>query len=237
MPDKAKRGVVYFVWGREIWGQDTGHFLKRSIQSLHRFHPDMPVQVFRLPPEATLLEKAVVFRATPFEETLFLDIDTIVLDRLDFGFEQARRFGLACCINESPWARRYGGLSGDMVEYNTGVLFFSRQAEAVFTRWEQCVRNTDSSMQFWRDGELKVMPLNDQAGFARAVAETGFNPFVLPLNWNYRTPFHQEFFGPLKIWHSYTEVPEKIKAFNEEQCRQESVIRFSAGDRFTVVRL
>jgi hypothetical protein len=43
---------------------------------------------------------------TPFEETLFLDADTVPLGRLDFGFEQAQRFGLACCICEVPWARR-----------------------------------------------------------------------------------------------------------------------------------
>jgi hypothetical protein len=61
---------------------------------------------------------------SPFEETLYLDADTVVLDRLDFGFEQAARFGVACCICECPWARRYRGLpNDDGVEYSTGVLF------------------------------------------------------------------------------------------------------------------
>src|SRR5262249_10934835 len=74
--------------------------------------------------------------SSPFDETLFLDADTVVLDRLDFGFDQAQRFGLACSICECPWSRRYRGLpKDDGVEYNTGVLFFTRSVQALFSRW------------------------------------------------------------------------------------------------------
>ena len=113
-------GVLYLVWG-----EYDGSALERSRQSLARVHPDMPVEVTELPVGSTLLEKAQMMEFSPFEETLFLDADTVVLDDLSYGFEQMRRFGLACSICECPWARRYTGLSGDMVEYNTGVLFFT----------------------------------------------------------------------------------------------------------------
>ncbi|MEJ0070814.1 MAG: hypothetical protein WDO24_21130 [Pseudomonadota bacterium] len=38
-----------------------------------------------------------MFEHSPFETTVYLDADTVVLGRLDYGFEMAERFGLACC--------------------------------------------------------------------------------------------------------------------------------------------
>src|SRR4051794_26811284 len=97
-------GVVYVVWG------DVEQSLQRSIASLRAVHPELPVHVRRLSEGASLFDKSAMFDFTPFDHTLYLDADTIVLGRLDFGFESAARYGLACCINECPWARRYAGL-------------------------------------------------------------------------------------------------------------------------------
>src|SRR4029079_12054427 len=119
--NKAKRGILYVKWG------PNNSVLERSLRSVRAIHPELPVHVQELtgPPTPTLLDKARMMEWTPFEETVFLDVDTVVLDRLDFGFAMAAKHGLACCICECPWARRYGGISGDLVEYNTGVLFFT----------------------------------------------------------------------------------------------------------------
>ena len=136
----VKRGVLYVVWG-----EYDGGALERSRQSLARVHPDMPVEVIELPAGSTLLDKARMMELSPFEETLFLDADTVVLDDLSYGFEQVRRFGLACSICECPWARRYTGLSGDMVEYNTGVLLFYRIRKAGF----QCLASLRSGDWFF----------------------------------------------------------------------------------------
>ena len=103
----ATRGVLYMKWGTKVEAT-----FQRSLASLRKFHPDLPVQIAEMPSHATLLEKARILDVSPFDETLFLDADTIVMDRLDFGFEKAAKFNLACCICECPWARRYGGLSG-----------------------------------------------------------------------------------------------------------------------------
>src|SRR5690349_20824157 len=129
----AKRGILYMVWG------ELGTILDRSIQSVRQVHPELEVYVHRLPSAASLLDKCKMLDATPFEETLFLDADTVMLDRVDYGFDRAAKFGLACCICECPWARRYGGLKevGDLVEYNTGVIFFTKAAEKVFAAWKR----------------------------------------------------------------------------------------------------
>lgn len=219
----AKRGVLYIVWGDKV-----EPFVQRSIQSLHAHHPDMPVHVTRLDGAPDLLQKARMMDITPFEETLFLDADTVVLDRLDFGFEQAVRFGAACAICENPWARRYGDekLSGDMVEYNTGVLFFTPKARPLFDGWLDRVAAVDSSIRHIKDGHEHVMEMNDQAGFALAAAETGFQPFVLPCNWNFRPQWNKSWFGPLKVWHDYGDVPDVLVDHNKSQAKPGETLKF-----------
>lgn len=218
----AKRGVLYIVWG----AFDRA-LLERSIASLKEHHPELPVHVERLPDGSTLFDKARMLDFTPFEETLFLDADTVVLDDLSFGFEKAMRHGLACSICECPWARRYAGLSGDIIEYNTGVLFFTAKAAPLFAAWKQHVAAVDSSIVFHYGGRLHRMPLNDQAGFAQAVEATGFQPFVLPYNWNFRPKWHKSWFGPIKVWHDYSPVPEALVRNNREQAKPDSIVGLS----------
>lgn len=211
----AERGVLYIVWGEQ-----GRALMRRSIASLERHHPGLPVHTAVLPdgldPMEGLLQKSRMLDLSPFETTLFLDADTVVLGNLDFGFAQAERHGLACAICECPWAGRYGGLSGDLVEYNTGVVFFTRKAAPVFEAWKTLAPSLDSSFYHVPPGQRIVgrMPHNDQASFAKAVDETGFLPAVLPLNWNYRPRWQPAFFGPLKIWHDYLDVPQTIHDVN-----------------------
>jgi hypothetical protein len=212
---KAGRGVLYVVWGDSVV-----NLLERSMASVRKHHPELPIHVVRLAddtdPYAGLLEKSQMMDVSPFESTLFLDADTVVLGRLDFGFEQAERFGVACVIGECPWAGRYGGLSGDLIEYNTGVLFFTRRAAPLFDAWKRLASTLDSSFLHVPPGYKQVarMPYNDQASFAAAAAETGVLPAALPLNWNFRPRWQHTFFGPLKVWHEYADVPQQVHDVN-----------------------
>ncbi len=204
-----------------VWGGGVEVALERSIASLKKRHPELPVEVIRLTapdPVQGLVQKTEMLERTPFDETLFLDADTVVLDRLDFGFEKAAKFDLACCICEVPWAARYVGLGDrpDMIEYNTGVLFFTKKARPVFDAWRRLAREIDSSLYFVKDGKHGKMSYNDQCGFAAAIEEVGISPFVLPLNWNLRPSYVGHFFGPVKIWHSYGIVPPEIEKLAED---------------------
>jgi hypothetical protein len=219
MPD---RGVIYIVWGDAILPT-----LNRSRKSLGEHHPELPIHVEFLAPDSTLLDKSRMHRLTPFEETLFLDSDTIVMDRLDFGFEMAAKHGLALSICECPWARRYGGLSGDAVEYNTGVIFFTQTANHVFDAWDTCGREIDSSILFYNGSNLVRMPYNDQAGFAKAIIDTDFNPYVLPYNWNFRPHWHRSFWGPIKVWHDYSEPPADIVQWTNSQSGPGAIIQYA----------
>lgn len=163
---------------------------------------------------------------TPFRETLFLDADTVVLDRLDYGFQQAQKFGLACCICESPWARRHPILDGDLIEYNTGVIFFNKRAKAVFDAWSNLARVVDSSLVLLQNGAVAKMPHSDQCSFAMALDQTGFSPFMLPLNWNFRPLWHLAFFGPIKIWHDYCDVPPFFYELRSYYKPKNSIIQY-----------
>src|SRR5437867_4083281 len=131
MSNPTERGVLYIVWGDGI-----EQSLQRSITSLHSVHPELPVHVQRVRGDG-LQQKSQMRLMSPFQTTLYLDADTIVLGRLDFAFEKSEQFGLACCICEAPWLRRYGASEGDRIEYNTGVLFFTPRAAPVFREWER----------------------------------------------------------------------------------------------------
>jgi hypothetical protein len=205
--------------------------LQRSIDALTRVHPELPWTVRDLPPGSTLLDKPAMFDLSPYEETLFLDVDTEVLGRLDFGFEQAARHGLACVICEAPYASRYSrSITGDLIEYNTGVLFFTRAdpVAKVFSRWARLAHTLDSAIEFTQNGRRITMPFNDQAGFAVALHEAGFNPASLPLNWNFRPLWHTCVYGPVKVWHDYLPIPPSLRANWEAQ---------AASGRFDFVKL
>jgi len=224
----AKRGVLYLHWGTNRAP------LERSIASLREHHPELPVHVEELPAGSTLLDKAKMFSVSPFDETLFLDSDTVVLGPLRYGFEMAVTWGLACCICENPWARRYPScaktLPPDAREFNTGVIFWkkSSQVQSLFTLWRLNNRSLDSSITFYGPNrELLRMPHNDQAGFAAAVAvTTSFQPCVLPVNWNFRPAWHRSWWGPIKIWHDYSEPPADLVAFTRQQMQPGAILEY-----------
>ncbi len=201
------KGVLYFVWGK------FDRLLQRSIDSLQKSNPGLPHHVVRLPDGSSYLDKAAMYAESPFDVTAYLDSDTVIFGNLNYAFERAEKFGLACCINESPWARRYEGLkdSGDEVEYNAGVVFFDKtKSKPFFDAWQACVREIDSSSEFLAIEGIRRQGCNDQAGMTKAMVDTGFNPFILPLNWNLRPAWHRSYVGPIKIWHDYHEPPAEL---------------------------
>lgn len=227
-----ERGVIYIVWGRD---NKTERALERSKKSVNAIHPELPVEILRLDaddPIKGLLLKARMFELSPFRETLYLDADTVVLGRLDFAFLKAQEFGLACCICECPWARRHGGVHGETIEYNTGVLFFGEHAKPIFESWSRLAPQIDSSIIFHGpQGQMMRMPYDDQGSFAAAVEEVKFSPFVLPLNWNFRPNWQLSFFGPVKIWHDYAELPPFFDEMRKYYNQSEAIIQYHTAMR------
>ncbi len=68
------------------------------------------------------------------------------------------------------------------------------------------------------------MPLNDQCAFASSVSDNGFNPFILPPNWNVHPRWQKALFGEIRIWHDYRGVAEKFYQWNERHRKPGAVI-------------
>ena len=223
------RGILSIYWGDE-----NKLPIERLKNSVKKFHPELPHEIIKLDNSGDdmshLNKKAAMLDLSPFDETLFLDIDTVVAGNLDFGFEKAQKFGVAISICEVPWAKRYTKLfSGDQVEYNTGVIFFSRKAAPLFDCWKSLAAKVDSSIVHVREGRVDIMPANDQGSFALAVEQSEFNPFILPLNWNFRPHSYTSFSGPIKIWHDYADPPPFLDELNNYYSNKDSIIQYHQG--------
>ena len=221
------RGIVSI-----FWGDKSKLPIERLRASIKKYHPELPHEIVQVQAPgndaSSYNQKAAMYELSPFDETLFLDVDTVVMGKLDYGFEMARTHGLALAICECPWARRYSRIfDGDQIEYNTGVVFFTKKALPVFEKWKAIAGSVDSSITFVdANGNFDVMTANDQGSFALAIEETKFNPYVLPLNWNFRPTWYRSFFGPIKIWHDYSEPLQIIKKLNEYYEMKNSVIQY-----------
>lgn len=223
------RGILSIYWGDEF-----NLPIERLKRSVRKFYPELPHEIIKVDAPASrqdsLYIKSQMMDMSPFYETLFLDIDTVVMGNLDFGFIKAQQFGLALCVCEAPWARRYRNIFlGDEIEYNTGVMFFSKASAIVFEEWKKLAKICDSSMELVNQGEVRKMEANDQGSFALAIEKTGFNPFVLPLNWNFRPMWQRSFFGPIKVWHDYADPPPFFEEMGQYYSSPDSIIQYHQG--------
>jgi hypothetical protein len=165
------------------------------------------------------------------------------MGKLDYGFLKARQHGIACCINANPWNRRYYKIEQhpDEVEYSSGVVFFSKDWHAdyagygdsgwtrdtgdVFRTWAS-LDGTDTTCSYFHAADgVKRQVYNDQALFTLAMQQLGFNPFVLPLNWNLYPRWQKHFWGEVKVLHGYDDIPASIMQWNADQSRPDAVIR------------
>ena len=241
------RGALFIVYGTK-----ADRVLERARASVAKHHPELPAEVVRLDAEHPqgLLRKPEMCELSPFDETLFLDCDAMLLGRVDNVFEQAERYGLAATICECPWARRYqgSGLPLESTEWNTGVIGFSKNhrttqlryidpdetAEHFFETWKRCAATVDSSIVWAQDqgaGTLARMECNDQASFTAALEECNLNPAALPLNYNFRPDWHRTWFGPLKVWHSYRDPPPLVLQWAAYYEQPNAVVQFHDLDR------
>jgi alpha-N-acetylglucosamine transferase len=220
------RGILYMVWG------GYSGSLMRSISSVKHWHPELEYHVAEMPSDSTVLCKSHMHDLSPFDETLFLDADTTVLGRLDYGFIKARQFGFALTHSANPWNRRYHKLvqHEDEAEYSSGVVFFvkRREMQRLFDDWLYLSTNTDSTTLYDSDEGVKEQKYNDQALLTLAIHLTGLNPFVLPQNWNLVPKYQRQFFGPVKIWHGAEDIPQSLLKWNEEQSRPGAILKCAA---------
>ena len=223
--DTLMRGIFMFVRPGGP-GDPSLQVLQRTINYARALHLDLPIHIQPLAPNQPTINKRELFDASPFQETLFLDVDAFILDRLDFGFEMAAKYGMACCIGECPWIRRDHPGTGDLVNYNPGVLFFSKKAAPFFDHWA----NTEKATPLMRldnpQYRHRVMTSADEITFSMAMAESPLMPFILPSNWNFSQRSQRTFWGPIKIWRDTIDPPPALVNFVKGQAQPDALIQY-----------
>lgn len=211
------KGAIWICWGNVA--KDD---LSRSVESVKKLGistciitncdksilPDVDLIINFEPAYNTCQDRvAQLIRSAPYDLCLHLDTDTEIQGDLEFGFDMASNHGLAICIAPAAFASRWHGMPNeypiDLVQYNCGAFFFDKNnvsVQALFKKWHENISKP-----------LSRMKNQDQPAFAAAIYETGFNPFILPKNWNFRPDFGDiNGFGPIKIWHSKKIFPAGI---------------------------
>jgi hypothetical protein len=211
------KGAVWICWGNVA--KDD---LSRSVESVKKLGistciitncdksilPDVDMIINFEPVYNTCQDRvAQLIRSAPYDLCLHLDTDTEIQGGIEFGFDMASAHGLAICIAPAAFASRWHCMPDeypiDLVQYNCGAFFFDKTNLSVQELFEKWAENISKP--------LSRMKNQDQPAFAAAVHETGFNPFVLPKNWNFRPDFGDiNAFGPIKIWHSQKPFPVGI---------------------------
>lgn len=208
------KGVIWICWGNV-----THDDLSRSVESVKKLGistciitnrdksilPDVDLILNFEPVYNTCQDRVVqLLRSAPYDLCLHLDTDTEIQGDLEFGFDMTSKHGLAICIAPAAFASRWHNMPNeypiDLVQYNCGAFFFDKtnlSVQELFEKWSENISRP-----------LSRMKNQDQPALAAAIYETGFNPFILPKNWNFRPDFGDaNGFGPVKIWHSKQPFP------------------------------
>lgn len=149
---ETSRGVVYVAWGR-----DHVEVAQRSAASVKRSNPGLGTaiwckqgddisgfdQAFYIP-EGLKRPKVNVLGDSPYDETLFLDNDTIVRADLASLFELLRKYEM-CGAQVILWHRPRHlkkialDLPETFPEINTGVLLYRKtdRVQAFFRDWAE----------------------------------------------------------------------------------------------------
>lgn len=188
-------GVLYIKYGEgknNGYGVDYDELLNKSIKSIEKF--GYQYHVHEENEEPSLLCKGKMYELSPFQNTLYLDCDTIVLRdlQLDEFYNQPNALGF--CVEEASYLRRwYPSIPEYACEFNTGVIAFSAtpQNEKLFSVYKDLCLNCTPNFG------------NDQPFFSLAVHSENCNYRILPNGYNYRRYRDEDsIFGPVYILHT-----------------------------------
>ena len=149
-------------------------------------------------------QKVFYYNLTPFDVTLYLDTDTIVINNIDFGFEAAKKHGIALTFAPATSFAEHWGLSypSELPQYNGGVIFHSKKHHLYGSFWdwvEEAIRKEYPDI----DDRGRNPAFNDQSAMSAIIYERNISPYVLPYTWNLRPDFLMTAgFGLIRIWHS-----------------------------------
>ena len=235
--EKWRRAIVNMVWGAKFVEQSlqcaaSAAFMEipfvlitdaASEQYIPADHPFARVKIVERFRSYDWLNKSTLWDHLPeeYNSFLYLDTDTVILDDVRFGFDQAEKFGFAAsqatsyCLPSHHEFRRIMTATGlpdaGQLQYNAGVYFFVRRpdVEAVFELYQESAYALSEQFHYRNRAGKKA----DQPFLTYAMERLDFNPYTLSINYCYRALDAEPVCGDIRIWHSHSPVPEGLNEY------------------------
>jgi hypothetical protein len=195
---KETKGIIYISTGPKCNQEGI-----RSARSAKKYMPSLPIALFTdaMPnscdlslydqvnilegPQFSSFDKIRPLRSSPFLKTLFVDTDTLFIESAMELFELLDRFDLAYC--HAPWRFPPGEINNDkgipecFPEANSGVLVYNAcdDFKNLVDKWEEIYTSQSASGQPRK---------RDQPAFRQALFYSPIKSYVLPPEYNIRTP-------------------------------------------------
>ena len=208
-----QNGAIYILTQNKLYVD----LALQSIASLKKKMPDLPVTVFSefsidsslieriipVPPSTNgLYEKAKLIQQSPYERTLFIDADILILESFPELFDLLDRFDCAATHEEyvdTDWFHHYSrpDIPSCFPEFNTGILLFKRSAamQRVFQEWQSLYA------QFLQD--KPDAPINDQTFFRAALYYSDARVATLTREYNCKYRGQGYLNGQMKMLHGH----------------------------------
>ncbi len=200
-----------------------------SVASLKRAMPDLPVTVFsQFPISSPLLERVIrvqpsrdgfydktkLMQESPYDRTLFIDADILVIEPFPELFGLLDRFDCAATHEEylsSDWFNRYpsSDVPASFPEFNTGLLLFRRspQMDGVLKEWESLYA------KFME--EKPEQEIDDQPFFRVAVYHSAARVATLTREYNCKFRGQGYLNGPVKLLHGHVDFEFDLRQLGQ----------------------
>jgi hypothetical protein len=227
-------GAIYILTQNERY---VGLALQ-SVASLKLAMPDLPVTVLsQFPLSSPLIERVIpveptrdgfydktrLMRESPYERTLFIDADILVVESFPEVFDLLDRFDCAATHEEyvsTDWFNRYprNDIPSSFPEFNTGILLFKRSPEMdrVLKEWDALYA------QYLR--EKPHQPINDQPFFRAALYHSRARVATLTREYNCKFRGQGYLNGTVKLLHGHVDfqfdsrqISQATRALNASQ--------------------
>jgi len=198
-------GAIYFAVGAAFARE-----AERSAASVRLYMPELPIAIFvDCPVEQALFDQVLpmpadlpmkrqkmnALRSTPFQRTLYLDTDTLLLapvwelfDILE-SFDAAMALAPGYTVSNEPDGRLNDGVPAAYPRWNAGLIAFNRSPEwiALVEMWDRLYQSMGREF--------------DQSSFRVATFRSAARIAPLPCSYNYRLNYPSAVRGIVKILH------------------------------------
>ncbi len=217
--DSNKRGVVYIVVGEKYTEMAIS-----SAQSMKQHNPDLPIHLFtdqhhtqsRYVDSSSLIDnphkrsKVDYISESPFEETLYLDADTFILQNIEELYITLSKFDLAIAHAHKRNAKATLQKWNEDIPYafpqmNSGVILYkkNRATNKLFQKWKSAYHNNNFK--------------KDQVTLRELLWKSNLRFLILPPEYNIRFPKYMEFWSTEEVKPKILHYEEFTMFFNSIQ--------------------